>query len=160
MRCKHLVLCLINVYITALLCTMALYFLVIKCGIGRSFSTASITKLFSNAKLYARMLDTILLLMKNSGVILCGISLVFLLILSLLSHTFRSNFLSYFSIIVILANYAYIIVRDTTYGFYNTKYCEIAGFKIPELDVLVLIALAPLLLLYVLNVIFRRKFIS
>lgn len=157
MKFKHLFLTVINVYVACTLCTMAFYFLVIKCGIGTSFSTVSITKLFSNAKLYARMLDTILLLMKNSGVILCGISLVFLLILSILSHAFKSNFLSYFSIVVILANYVYIVVRDTSYNFYNTKYIELIGLKIPELDVPVAIVLAPLLILYVINVIVRRN---
>lgn len=156
MKFKHLFLTIINVYITVILCLMCFYFAVIKCGIGHSFSTVSIAKLFSNAKLYAKMLDVILLLMKNSGVILCGISLVFLLILSLFSHAFKSNFLSYFSIIVILANYIYIIVRDTTYGFYNTKCIELIGMKITELDVVIAVALAPLLILYVINVIVRR----
>lgn len=156
MKFKHLFITIINVYITVILCLMCFYFAVIKCGIGHSLSTVSIAKLFSNAKLYAKMLDVILLLMKNSGVILCGISLVFLLILSLFSHAFKSNFLSYFSIIVILANYIYIIVRDTTYGFYNTKCIELIGMKIPELDVVIAVALAPLLILYVINVIVRR----
>lgn len=157
MKFKHLFLTIINVYITVILCLMCFYFVVIKCGIGRSFSTVSIAKLFSNAKLYAKMLDIVILLMKNSGVILCGISLVFLLILSLFSHVFKSNFLSYFSIIVILANYVYVIARDTTYGFYNIKCIELLGMKIPELDVAVVVALVPLLILYVINVIVRRS---
>ena len=138
MKFKHLFLTIINVYITVILCLMCFYFAVIKCGIGHSFSTVSIAKLFSNAKLYAKMLDVILLL------------------ISLFSHAFKSNFLSYFSIIVILANYIYIIVRDTTYGFYNTKCIELIGMKIPELDVVIAVALAPLLILYVINVIVRR----
>lgn len=158
MKFKHLFLTIINVYITVILCTMAFYFLVIKCGIGHSFSTVSITKLLSNAKLYVKMLDTIILLMKNSGVILCGISLVFLLILSLFNHAFKSNFLSYFSIAVILANYVYIVARDTSYNFYNTKCIVLLGLKIPELDVTVMVTLAPLLILYVINVIVRRNF--
>lgn len=155
-RCKHLVLCLINVYIVLSLAWLVFYFTIVKCGIGSSLSQVSLAKLLDDAKLYAKMLDTLLLLMKNSGVILSGITLIFLLFLSLFSHVFKSNFLSYFSMIMLIGNYIYIVVRDTTYGFYNTTYYEVMGFKIPELDVMVMIVMAPLFLLYLLNVILRR----
>lgn len=155
-RCKHLVLCLINVYIVLSLVWLVFYFTIVKCGIGSSVSQVSLAKLLDDAKLYAKMLDTLLLLMKNSGVILSGITLIFLLFLSLFSHVFKSNFLSYFSMIMLIGNYIYIVVRDITYGFYNTTYYEVMGFKIPELDVMVMVVMAPLFLLYLLNVILRR----
>lgn len=157
MRCKHLVLCLINVYIVLALAWLVFYLTIVKCGIGSSLSQVSLTKLLDDAKLYAKMLDTLLLLMKNSGVILSGITLVFLLFLSLFSHVFKNNFLSYFSMAMLIGNYVYVVVRDTTYGFYNTTYYEVMGFKIPELDVMMMVVLAPLFLLYLLNVILRKE---
>lgn len=125
------------------------------CGV-KSFNPVYLQNMLNDAKSYAEFLNGILLLMKNSGVILCGISFVFLLIISLFSHGFKSNVLSYFSLLVILWNYLYIFLIDSNYGFYDTTYFSLFGNNIPELDVMALIVLTPLTILYILNVILRR----
>lgn len=94
--------------------------------------------------------------MKNSGLILWGISMVFIFVLSILGHAFKSNVISYFSLFVVLGDYLYIFLADSGYGFYDTVYLSVFGFSIPELDAIAVVALAPLFVLLLLNSILRR----
>lgn len=125
--------------------------------IREAFFTAGSFKIFmKDAGIYTAILNVMITLLKNSGVLLCMISLLFLLLLSLFGHFIDNNFISYFSIIVIVLNVLYILYRDSAYNFVNTNSVNFLWFKVPELDMFALCAMIPLLCLYIVNVCKRR----
>lgn len=153
----HCFLIIINVYLLLCLLLFGYFILNVYCSSGITVgSLFNLSALLNDAEVYAALLDVIIILMKNPGTVL-GLAIMFvMLLMSLLNHAFYSNLLSLVSLIMVIATMLFIVIRDSSYEFWDTDYGSFFGMHLPELDIITFVILIPLLLLLLVNYMKRR----